>query len=890
VVAGLLEATVVLGGLAIVLQRVEHRARDQRRDLAELEHAAQAIANTARYLGGGLLEMLYGGSIMPADGGLRPQSIAELRRPFAAADVAATLRARADEALSFLASGADLEQRVLDWVGDRDSSIDEIAAGHRQVEAALQQAISRATTVVDDWRLGRLRAIEPTRGQSQEPAEGRQRLLAEHLVDRYCDELGTLLVQQHQLGSVDDALVLAALTEDRLAVAFAAARAELSELARLDPALGRLADDLTAVGATMFGKGGGVDPATGRTQLGAGGFLPAQQRRIRIDNDKRRLQRDVHDWREHIRGALADVDAALQSGSVISAYATRDDLRMALLLFAGLGLAFGSVFVVLARKFSAAAASQIKVLEAARQEAAAAAKSQSRFLANMSHEIRTPMNGILGMSELLVKTLLDRDQLQMASTIQASADALLSILNDILDYSKIEAGKLELEITTFNLQETIEDCIGLLGTAAEGKGVELLAYADPRIARCLRGDGGRLRQVLLNLLGNAVKFTIEGEVVVALELEAESDSHQTVRLEVRDTGVGITPEVVERLFTPFTQADASTTRRFGGTGLGLAICKRLIERMGGSIGVDSRIGQGSRFWCRLQLPVAPDPGPPATVDLSNSALLIVDDNETNRQLLMMQLAATGIGLDVVEDPEQALHVLRLASARGRPFTLALVDMAMPGMDGLQLAAAVAADRSIAPLRIAVASSLGSRPEEPLLRAAGVSHWIGKPLGVGALLRLLREMCSGGPPASASTGAPGREPASIRGARVLVAEDNEINRRVMGGMLKKIGCESAFAVDGREAVQFVQHENFDAVLMDCQMPDMDGYAATRAIRDLPGAAGRLPVIALTANVLPADRDACFAAGMDDFLAKPVKSDVLRATLERWLRRPAPIEQN
>ncbi len=583
--------------------------------------------------------------------------------------------------------------------------------------------------------------------------------------------------------------------------------------------------------------------------------------------------------------------AALLAGAVVAAEANG---WSPLVLLPLLLVVVASVAIV-AAAFRRTMTTDVDVLEEARRGALTEATSKAQFLANMSHEIRTPMNGILGMAELLVRTKLDSDQEQMATTIHSSAEALLAVLNDILDYSKIEAGKLDLETADFDVWQVVDDCAGLLHAAADQKGVELLTFVDPRLMRCHRGDAARVRQVLLNLVSNAVKFTLDGEVVLSADLGDEDDASQVVRFSVRDTGIGMGPEAMARLFTPFTQADASTTRRFGGTGLGLAICRRLVELMGGCIVVDSEEGVGSTFSFDLRLPkgeVANARPRAEDVDLSSCALLIVDDNETNRQLMLMQLAPTKIGIDVASNAIGAIETLRNAATRGHPFTMAIVDMAMPGIDGMQLAEAIRNESRIPGLPIALASSLGTRPGLAEMASVDVFRWLNKPLAAGRLLQVVCDMASlrqsGRPvlarkvdeavvsPATASVAA---------GIRVLVAEDNEINRRVLAGMLRRIGCEVVFAVDGREAVQLVEQRPFDVVLMDCQMPEMDGYEASRCIRDLPGVPANLPILALTANVLPADRDACLAAGMNDFLSKPVRLDVLRAAVVRWTRGAA-----
>ena len=560
-------------------------------------------------------------------------------------------------------------------------------------------------------------------------------------------------------------------------------------------------------------------------------------------------------------------------------------------LLPGLSLASGAAAAGFGLR--AAANRRLAVLEVASEAAVSEGTRKAQFLASMSHEIRTPMNGILGMAELLLRTPLDSEQQQMASTIQASADALLAVLNDILDFSKIEAGRIELEAADFDLWQLLDDCAALLHGNADQKGVELLTFVDPRIGRCHRGDAARIRQVLLNFLSNAVKFTLEGEVVVAIDLVLEDETTQTVRCAVRDTGVGIAEEAMARLFQPFVQADASTTRRFGGTGLGLVICHRLVGMMGGRVEVTSRPGAGSTFAFELALPKGDSTNARTRcedVDLSAHAVLIVDDNETSRRLLMTQLLPTGIGIDLASNAISGLDVLRQAARAGRPFTMVILDMAMPGIDGMQFAKAIRNDPSVPPLAISLASSLGARPGLAEMAEVDVFRWLSKPLAASRVLQVVTDMASlrRGAVAPTSSPAPVSPPAFVESTvappqaerAVLVAEDNEINRRVLAGMLKRIGYLPTFAVDGREAVQWVQQKSFALVLMDCQMPEMDGFDATRAIRALGGEFERLPILALTANVLPADRDACLQAGMNDFLSKPVKLDVLRTALQRW----------
>jgi signal transduction histidine kinase/CheY-like chemotaxis protein len=597
-------------------------------------------------------------------------------------------------------------------------------------------------------------------------------------------------------------------------------------------------------------------------------------------------------WNAYRRGARLRKTLWVGSSVTIAA--------LVAVAFCGVSPLWGVPFVIGTAAFALVAAhksfdsvyGEVDDLEASRQSAMAEAVSKAQFLANMSHEIRTPMNGILGMAELLLRTKLDDDQGQMASTIQSSADALLSVLNDILDFSKIEAGKLELETVDFDTWQLIDECAGLMHRTADEKGVELMTFVDPRVGRCHRGDSARIRQLLMNFLSNAVKFTLEGEVVIGVDFveTPEDDGHETMRFWVRDTGVGISQDAVSRLFMPFTQADASTTRRFGGTGLGLVICRRLVELLKGRLDVKSRPGRGSTFSFQLRLPTGKpiaDRQRAEEIDLSSHSVLIVDDNYTNRKLMAMQLAPTMIGMDVAGNAISGLEMLRRAARLGKPFTMAILDMAMPGIDGMQLATAIHNDPDVPDIPISLASSLGTKPCLAELAEADVSHWLSKPLASSRLLEVVKNMASLRSSQKAVRSM-AEESATLNidelslNVSVLVAEDNEINRRVIIGMLERIGCDVTFAVDGREALQFVKRNDYALVFMDCQMPEMDGFEATRAIRALGGNYVDLPILALTANVLAADRDACMDAGMDDFLPKPIKLDLLRSAVKRWGR--------
>jgi len=584
-----------------------------------------------------------------------------------------------------------------------------------------------------------------------------------------------------------------------------------------------------------------------------------------------------------LRSESSDLETRVRRGEVVRVELERirkDGQRIQVRLSAAaVKAAADGALVALYEDISDRKAAEAAMREA-RDLAERVARARSAFLANMSHEIRTPMNAVLGFVELVLDTELAPEQRRALELVRTSSEALLTILNDILDYSKIEAEHLELEAIPFDLPKVVHATATLLAVRAREKHLELTVDVLPDVPQMVRGDPTRVRQVLMNLIGNAIKFTDQGEVDVSAGVARRDGGEATVQFRVRDTGIGISPEQLGTIFQEFTQADASMTRRYGGTGLGLAISRRLVALMGGELAVTSEVSRGSEFSFALTFPLeAAQTAARATVSLGGRRLLVVDDNETNRRIVRDMLGAEGMAVHEAPRADAGLEALRRAARAGAPYDLAILDAQMPDQDGFELATAVRADRALAATRLLILTSAGQRGDGERCRQLGIQAYLTKPIARADLVEAVGTVLAG------TVSAPGEADLVTRHSiaesrhslRILLAEDNPVNQQVATAMLLKRGHQVDVVSNGREAVDAVTRERYDVVLMDIQMPEMDGFEATAKIRALPQ--GRtLPIIALTAHALSGERERCLERGMSGYLAKPFKAHDLFAVVE------------